>query len=489
MSEEIKDPLMSPDASPTSISAPNSGVRRVNNVPLFIAGGIALAFVLVMAFVASQRAHDRDAPAEAKVETTTSTKSLANEVTANYSAEGVIPADMQDGVVPDANSQSPSEQQTKEEPKAASSTPGAAQLAVPIAKTDGVDLDLPPQPSGAGSLALPAVDDEGMRRIKNRKMQELETALSGKTTVQAQYGTGANGSASSLTDRDAQLAKIAEARRLADQQQSIDPTASYQAKLAQLRQAAAASGSGNGGGVGGGASAEGSASSVRNDVNQFSNNSAVDRWKLESEMDVPKSACVLRAGYVIPALSLTAITSDLPGQIEAQVSENVYDTATGKCLMIPQGARLVGQYSSEVIYAQERLMSGWQRIVFPDGRALDIGAMPGADGAGNAGFKDQVDHHYLRVFGSATMMSVITAGVTISQGSSSSSSSGSSTSNQRASDALSEALGQQLGQASAQMLMKNLNVAPTINIRPGYRFNVTVTKDITFSAPYKRNNS
>jgi type IV secretion system protein VirB10 len=189
----------------------------------------------------------------------------------------------------------------------------------------------------------------------------------------------------------------------------------------------------------------------------------------------------LRAGFVIPATLISGINSDLPGQIMGQVSQNVYDTPTGRHLLIPQGSRLIGSYSSDVSYGQSRVLVAWQRIVFPDGKALDIGAMPGADSAGYAGFKDQVNNHYFRLFGSAFLMSAVTAGITISQDDNNV-----GTGNrQRASDAMSEALGQQLGQVTAQLIAKNMNIAPTLEIRPGYRFNVIVTKDMTLSKPYQ----
>jgi type IV secretion system protein VirB10 len=206
-----------------------------------------------------------------------------------------------------------------------------------------------------------------------------------------------------------------------------------------------------------------------------------DRWRLDSQPEAPRSPYELRAGFVVPATLISGINSDLPGQIMAQVAGNVYDTPTGKHLLIPQGSRLVGSYSSDIAFGQARVLVAWQRIVFPDGKAMDIGAMPGADGVGYAGFKDKVNNHYLRLFGSAFLMSGVTAGITLSQDTASANSGN----RQRASDALSEALGQQLGQVAAQLIAKNMNIAPTLEIRPGYRFNVIVTKDMTFSKPYK----
>jgi type IV secretion system protein VirB10 len=166
----------------------------------------------------------------------------------------------------------------------------------------------------------------------------------------------------------------------------------------------------------------------------------------------------------------------------AQVSQSVYDTPTGKYLLIPQGSRLVGSYSSEVAYGQSRVLVGWQRIVFPDGKALDIGSMPGADSAGYSGFYDQVNNHYLRIFGSAIMMSGVVAGISLSQDNNSTST---SINQQKAGDVMSAALGQQLGQVTAEMIRKDMNISPTLEIRPGYRFNIIVTKDLTFEKPYQ----
>ena len=122
----------------------------------------------------------------------------------------------------------------------------------------------------------------------------------------------------------------------------------------------------------------------------------------------------------------------------------------------------------------------WQRLLFPDGRTLDIQAMPGADSAGKAGFEDRVNTHFWRIFGSAVLLSGVVAGISLSQDNGDSGSD-----RQRASDALSEALGQNLGSAIAEMLRKSINISPTIEIRPGYRFNVMVTKDMVFSGPYR----
>jgi type IV secretory pathway VirB10-like protein len=210
------------------------------------------------------------------------------------------------------------------------------------------------------------------------------------------------------------------------------------------------------------------------------NGPARDRWKLNTHLEAPTTPYILRTGAVIPGLLLSAMESELPGAITAQVSQDVYDTPTGNFLLIPQGSRLVGAYSNAVQYGQARIFVAWQRIIYPDGSALDIGAMPGADEQGESGFRDQVNNHFVRIFGSALLMSVVTGGITISQPQSTNSNS----THLSTQDALGAALGQQLGQATSDMLEKNLSIAPTLKIRPGYRFNIMVVKDLTLDRPY-----
>lgn len=193
----------------------------------------------------------------------------------------------------------------------------------------------------------------------------------------------------------------------------------------------------------------------------------------------------LKTGAVIPGVMVTGINSDLPGNIIAQVSQNVFDTATGRQLLIPQGAKLFGVYDSRVIYGQERVLVAWKRIVFPDGSAVTLGAMPGSDMAGNAGYTDEVNNHYLRIFGSAILMSMITGGMSYSMDAlNTSGSSGQGNQTPTLQDEMGAALAAQLGQATMQLLQKNLNIKPTLEIRPGYQFNVIVTKDMVFQQPY-----
>jgi len=191
----------------------------------------------------------------------------------------------------------------------------------------------------------------------------------------------------------------------------------------------------------------------------------------------------LKTGAVIPGVMVSGINSDLPGHLIAQVSQSVFDTATGRDLLLPQGSKLFGVYDSRVVYGQERVLIAWNRVVFPDGSSVTLGAMPGTDISGYSGYKDKVNNHYLKIFGSAFMMSLISGGMSyaVDQVSNNSSDSNSTT----VQDEMAAALANQLGQTTLQLLQKNLNIKPTLEIRPGYQFNIIVTKDMIFRSAYK----
>lgn len=190
------------------------------------------------------------------------------------------------------------------------------------------------------------------------------------------------------------------------------------------------------------------------------------------------------AGMIVPAVLVTQGDSDLPGLMTGRVRENVYDSATGRHLLIPQGTTIIGVYDSVVTFGQERLLVAWQRLIFPDGTKLNISGMPGTDLIGAAGMHDQVDRHYTSVFGGSLLLSVMTAGVTLSQQDDNASGVGQGSTRDQVKNTLATALGQNLGEVGSQMLRRQMNVQPTIQIRPGYRFNVLVNKDLIFEGPY-----
>ena len=197
---------------------------------------------------------------------------------------------------------------------------------------------------------------------------------------------------------------------------------------------------------------------------------------LQHTKQKPLSPYELKRGSIIPAVLIGGVNSELPGNIIAQVRESVYDTVTGNHLLIPQGSKLIGVYGSQVQYGQIRVLIAFNSIVFPDGQTLNIGAMSGIDQKGYAGFKDQVDNHYFKIFGSALLLGMISGEINIENGKVTfiSGHQGFNTSQTV------------LEQTAGKMISKNLNIAPTIKIRNGYRFNIFVTKDMILE-PLKQN--
>ncbi len=204
---------------------------------------------------------------------------------------------------------------------------------------------------------------------------------------------------------------------------------------------------------------------------------------LKSTRTAPLGKYEVKAGWDIPAILEQAVNSDLPGEVKALVRSNVYDTATGKYLLIPQGARMVGIYSSRVTYGQKGLQVIWTRIIYPDGTSINLDGMVGTDIKGNAGFRYDVDNHYKRLIGFAVLTSLFSAGLEISQRGTTGGTSALTT--PTAQETAAAALGQQLGELGVEVTRRNLNIQPTIKIPIGYRFNVRVNRDMLFDAPYE----
>jgi type IV secretion system protein VirB10 len=201
---------------------------------------------------------------------------------------------------------------------------------------------------------------------------------------------------------------------------------------------------------------------------------------LKSTRVAPMGKYEIKAGWDIPAIMEQGLNSDLPGELRALVRSNVYDTATGKYLLIPQGSRLIGHYDSHISYAQSRVQVVWNRIIFPDASSIDLGGMVGQDAAGMAGLHDKVDNHYKRLAGFALLTSIFSAGIELSQNRSNTNLLVQPTVGQ----SVSQSVGQQMGELGAEITQRNLNIQPTIKISTGYRFNVRVNKDLLFDAPY-----
>lgn len=449
------NPEMMPGASPNTV-----GVRRVNNLPIYIVVGIMIVFLIMMIVAVINRANQ-----QAEVET----KDDRSKVQSSDSFVAMLTHNIRDGIIPPEIP--PSEVTVLEQP------------IIEIVRPDKLDnLDSPPLPPRSGNYTEPGrMHSDELERIRMVKQQQFFEAVKAGTTVNNVAPRSAGSSMTNTPMREDTLARIALARQRVNAEISNDPSTAYLERLKQLERS---------GIVGGGNSSydeiptdalgSSNTSDIRNDYARFDAADQVDRWQLNNKPETPNSPFVIQTGSVIPALLISGINSDLPGQIMAQVSQDVYDTPVGKWKLIPQGAKLVGSYSSDVVYGQARILVAWQRIVFPDGRTLDIGAMPGADGVGYAGFNDKVNNHYLRLFGSSVLLSAIVAGISLSQRDA-----GGPFGRQSASSIMSQSIGIQLGQTIAQLIRKNLNISPTLEIRPGYRFNVIATKDMTFTKPYQ----
>lgn len=202
---------------------------------------------------------------------------------------------------------------------------------------------------------------------------------------------------------------------------------------------------------------------------------SVDRRTTSSDsLAKPASPFVVQAGTVIPAALITGIRSDLPGQITAQVTENVYDTPTGRARLIPQGARLIGIYDSQVAFGQSRVLLVWTRLILPNGRSIVLERQPGADAAGYAGLQDEVDNHWSELFKAAALSTLLGVGTEL----------GSSGNDSNIIQALRRGAGDSLNQTGQQAVRRNLNLQPTLTVRPGFPLRVIVNRDLVL-APYK----
>ena len=205
----------------------------------------------------------------------------------------------------------------------------------------------------------------------------------------------------------------------------------------------------------------------------FLNGPADTKVESAERLQAPSSPYVVQAGTVIPAALLTGIRSDLPGEITAQVSEDVFDSPTGRYRLIPQGSRLVGQYDSQVAFGQSRVLLVWTRLILPDGRSIVLERLPGADPAGNAGLQDGVDNHWGQLFKAAALSSILGIGTQIGVGDN----------ENGLIQALRQGPADTLNQAGQQVIGRSLNIQPTLTIRPGFEIRVLVNRDLVLE-PY-----
>jgi type IV secretion system protein VirB10 len=207
-------------------------------------------------------------------------------------------------------------------------------------------------------------------------------------------------------------------------------------------------------------------------------NAPVDtRTTSPDRVAAPASSYVVQAGNIIPAALITGIRSDLPGQITAQVTEKVFDSPTGRFLLIPPGARLIGIYDSQVAFGQSRVLLVWTRLIMPNGRSIVLERQPGADTAGYAGLEDDVDNHWGALFKAALLSTLLGVGSELG------STTGTGT-NSNVITALRRGSSDSLNQTGQKVVQQNLNIQPTLTIRPGFPVRVIVNRDLVLE-PYK----
>ncbi|MCK1357168.1 MULTISPECIES: TrbI/VirB10 family protein [unclassified Bradyrhizobium] len=217
----------------------------------------------------------------------------------------------------------------------------------------------------------------------------------------------------------------------------------------------------------------GSAQNMQDRKTAFLNGSTDKRTVSPDRLEAKVSPYVVQAGTVIPAALNTGIRSDLPGQITAQVTEAVYDSPSGRYLLIPQGAKLIGQYDSSVAFGQSRILLVWTRIIMPEGTSIVLERQPGADTGGYAGLEDEVDNHWGMLFKAAVLSTMLSVGAEA----------GTSQNENNLVQAIRSGASNSISQTGQQIVQRQLNIQPTLTIRPGFPVRVIVTRDLVL-APY-----
>lgn len=424
-----------PQESPDFLAAPKKGegVRRLNRVPLMVVGGIGALVILGIVYTFHERSNVGGRGAVGPQPP--------------VAATNIPPVTPRDYVAMEP------EYDPVETPKEETGATAEVVTSMPTESAAYYPTQTPQSVSEAMQNRLRII-----QRIEERRLSQFEAALSAETGAEgldqgqqqnARGGTGANDPAAY---RQQMLQGILTG--LSGQSGGQSPMGGPMGGM---------------GGMGGGMAAE----------NRQLEKAAFLAGSPEAEiyLNQQRQAAIapsqeVKAGTVIPGVMISGLNSDLPGQIVAQVRENVYDSFSGQSLLIPAGSRLIGRYDSSITLGQSRALVGWERIIYPDGSSISLDRMPGADVGGYAGFKDKVNNHYVRIFGHGILLSVFSAGIQLSQPQASNGE------NYNNSQVISGALGQQMGQLGMQMAQRNMNIQPTIEIRPGYQFNVMVTKDI-----------
>ena len=225
-------------------------------------------------------------------------------------------------------------------------------------------------------------------------------------------------------------------------------------------------------------------SGISDDINKqpekkaFLNDEKARKNYNEDIIHQPISKYEIKAGGIIPGVLLTGINSDLPGSMTALVREDVYDTVTGRYLLIPKGTRVIGKYSSSISFGQSRILVIWQRIIFPNGSSINLENFEGADMSGYAGLVGDVDNHTLKLFQGVILSSILGAAAGIVDDN------GNSNNNNSWKNNAGRGAGEEIVTIGETIAGRLLSVQPTIKIAPGSRFNIMVNSDLVLE-PYK----
>ena len=216
-------------------------------------------------------------------------------------------------------------------------------------------------------------------------------------------------------------------------------------------------------------------SGIQQEHRAFLQRAAAIQPYLAQPLIPPASPYEIQAGTVIPGALVTGINSDLPGQIMGVVTQNVFDSVTGKYLLIPQGSRLLGRYSSVVGNGENRVLIAWQRLILPNGNSIVLDAMPGTGQEGQSGLHDKVDYHFKKLAEAAALSTAIAYGGNLAINPNSTST------NQ---DVVGNTISQNASRIGQRIINRQLDVQPTITIRPGWPFQVLANVDMILK-PYR----
>ncbi|HCR3985092.1 TPA: conjugal transfer protein TrbI [Kluyvera ascorbata] len=446
------DPDMQPDApSPDFLAAPKrgKGVRRLNRLPLAIVGGVVVLAVVGVTYTMYDRQQQQMAAATGAGQTRT--------------VGGVATSPVQPGPNADGPPAAPEMPTDTAQPGN-----GQQQGSAPV------DSGGQQQNGGTGQPQISQAMQDRLQKIKqveDRRFSLAMQSLDADSAVEMGSQKNRNANANGAPAAPGMQPVAGQARLNTDELMNR-----YMAANGRAGGMGGGGLDGFAGGMGGMGGMGGNSMAAENQQDRkaafLANTPEAEVYLARQRKAAVAPSQEIKAGWVIPGVMISGINSDLPGQIIGQVREPVYDSATGTQCLIPPGSRVVGTYDSGVTLGQTRALAVWRRIIYPDGSSISIDNMPGTDMGGYAGFNDKVDNHYVRIFGSGLLLSVFSAGIQLSQPQASNGE------NYSSSQIIAGSLGQQMGQIGMQMAQKNMNIQPTLEIRPGYEFNIMVTKDI-----------